>query len=182
MSAPSDEERSWRQVGEDRIVNDGHLPVVGRTYELPDGSRTDWELLGHIESVGVLALTDDGRVVLVREFRPGPGRVVANLPSGMVEPGEAPDVTGARELTEETGYVAESVETVASIHAMAHGMWVKHVVIARGCRPTGKQDLGPTEDCEPVVLDVAEVRALARSGAMVGTDLVYLALDHANLL
>nr|MBA3310205.1 hypothetical protein [Nocardioidaceae bacterium] len=45
----------------------------------------------------------------------------------------------------------------------------RHVVIARGCRPTGVQQLEEFEDCEPVVLDVADLRAELRAGRMTGT-------------
>lgn len=173
---------AWRQVGEDRVLHDGHLRVVGRTFEMPGGRTAEWELLGPIESVGVLALTDDGSVVAVREYRPGPGRVVLNLPSGMVDPGESPADAAARELTEETGWVAGGVEVVASFAAMAHGLWTKHAVVARGCTPTGEQALDELEHIEPVLLSVDDLRRAARAGEMIGTDLVYLALDHAGLL
>jgi ADP-ribose pyrophosphatase len=174
--------REWRRLGEDRVLHDGHLRVVGRTFEMPDGEQAEWELLGPIESVGVLALTDEGSVVAVREYRPGPGRIVLNLPSGMVDDGERPEEAAARELTEETGWVAGTVDVVASFSAMAHGLWTKHAVVARGCRPTGSQSLDEHEHIEPVVLTVDEVRAAVRSGEMIGTDMVYLALDHAGLL
>ena len=174
--------RPWEQVGDDRVLHDGHLRVVGRSFDMPDGRRAEWELLGPLESVGVLALTEDGTVVAVREYRPGPGRVVLNLPSGMVDPGETAAEAAARELTEETGWVAGSVEVVASFAAMAHGLWTKHAVVARGCTPTGEQELDELEHIEPVLLTVDELRAAARAGEMVGTDMVYLALDHARLL
>jgi hypothetical protein len=58
----------------------------------------------------------------------------------------------------------------------------RHVVIARNCRPGGQMLLDEFEDCEPVVLDVAVVRAELRSGRMTGNELVYLGLDHAGLL
>ena len=174
--------RPWVALGDDRVLHDGHLRVVGRTFQMPDGKRAEWELLGPIESVGVLALTDDGRVVAVREYRPGPGRVVLNLPSGMVDPDETAVEAAARELTEETGWVAGTVEVVASFSAMAHGLWTKHAVVARGCTPSGEQSLDELEHIEPVVLTVDELRTAARAGEMVGTDMVYLALDHAGLL
>lgn len=79
------------------------------------------------------------------------------------------------------GFVAREMDAVASFHPMAHGGWVKHVVIARGCTPTGAQALDDLEDCVPVVLSPAEVRRAARAGELVGTDAVYLALDHAGL-
>lgn len=178
---PSDEERLWEVVGEDRVVHAGWFRVSRRTYRLPDGRLAEWEMFGGGHSVGVLALTPDQRVVCVRQFRPGPDRVVLNIPGGIVDQGETPLEAAARELTEETGFVSDDLEHVATSRA-ASSTGYRHVVIARGCHPGGVQNLDDYEDCEPVVLDVATVRAELRAGAMTGSDLVYLGLDHAGLL
>jgi len=164
------------------VVHDGWLRVVRRRYRMPDGSESDWELLGGLESVSVLALTEDQEIVLVRQFRPGPDGLMLNLPGGLVDPGETPAQAAGRELTEETGYVGASVEVVAWFHPMAHGAWVKHIAIAHGCTPAGVQSLDEVEDCVPVLVTPAELRAQARAGALVGTDAVYVALDYAGLL
>ena len=173
---------AWTQVGEDRLVHDGWMRIISRRYLMPNGDTSDWELLGGFESVAVLALTEDDQVVMVRQFRPGPGELKLNFPGGMIDAGESAETAANRELTEETGYVADSVEVVASFHAMAHSGWVKHVAIARGCRPTGVQALDEVEDCVPVLMAPSDVRAAARSGELVGIDVTYLALDHAGLL
>jgi ADP-ribose pyrophosphatase len=172
----------WRRIGEDLLVHDGWLRVVRRRYAMPNGEESDWELLGKFTSVSVLALTPGDDLVMVRQFRPGPDALMLNLPGGLVDDGESVDAAAARELVEETGYVAASVEVVAAFHPMAHGGWVKHVAIARGCLPTGSQSLDEVEDCEPVLMSPAAVRTAAKAGQLVGTDAVYVALDHAGLL
>ncbi|HET7736619.1 MAG TPA: NUDIX hydrolase [Nocardioidaceae bacterium] len=173
---------AWQRVGDDVTVHDGWLRVVRRRYSMPDGTESDWELLGEFVSVSVLALTDAGQVVLVRQFRPGPDAVVHNLPGGLVDEGESVLEAAARELAQETGYVARQLDAVASFHPMAHGGWVKHVVVARGCTVGADQALDALEDCVPVLVTPEEVRRAARAGELVGTDVVYLALDHAGLL
>lgn len=173
---------AWQRIGDDVLVHDGWLRVVRRRYTMPDGRESDWELLGGFVSVSVLAITDAGQVVVVRQFRPGPDAVVHNLPGGLVDDGESVLEAAARELVEETGYVGRELEAVASFHPMAHGGWVKHVVIARGCSPTGAQSLDDLEDCVPVLVAPEDLRRAARAGELVGTDVVYLALDHAGLL
>ncbi len=149
---------------------------------MPDGAESEWELLADFSSVSVLALTGAGEVVAVRQFRPGPDALVLNLPGGLVDEGESVAEAAARELTEETGYVAGSVEVVAAFHPMAHGAWVKHVAIARDCTPTGQQSLDEVEDCVPVLMSVQALRSAASAGDVVGTDAVYVGLDHAGLL
>jgi ADP-ribose pyrophosphatase len=117
---------------------------------------------------------------MVRQFRPGPDRVVLTLPGGMLDPGETPAQGAARELREATGYTAGSVELVSAIANASP--YHRHVVIARDCTPGHALALDEYEDCEPVEMDVEEVRAELRAGRMTGSEQAYLALDHAGLL
>ncbi|MGI8887903.1 MAG: NUDIX hydrolase, partial [Nocardioidaceae bacterium] len=127
------------------------------------------------------ALTPACQLVMVRQFRPGPDRVVLNVPGGFVDEGETPLEAAARELTEETGFVSTEMEhVVTAMSASSTGQ--RHVVIARNCVPSGEMRLDEYEDCEPVVLEVADVRQQLRAGRMTGNELVYLGLDHAGLL
>lgn len=178
---PSDDARRWEIVGDDEVLHQGWIRVSRRLYRLPDGRVAQWEMFGGGQSVGVLALTPDEHIVCVRQFRPGPDRVVLNIPGGFVEPGETPEQAGVRELTEETGFVSDDV-TLAATAMSASSTGKRHVVIARNCRPDGRQLLDEYEDCEPVVLAVDAVRRELRAGRMTGNELVYLGLDHANLL
>jgi ADP-ribose pyrophosphatase len=177
----TDEERRWTQVSADRPLHQGFQTVYARDYRLPDGTEVLWEMDGLAPVVGVLALTDEGALVMVRQFRPGPDRVAMCLPGGLVDPGEDPADAAARELREETGYTASSLEVVASVRGPAD-VNPSYVAIARGCRRTHDQDLDPHEDCEVVLCTPREVRAELRAGLMTGTELAYLALDHAELL
>lgn len=178
---PSDTERAWHQVGEDEVVHDGWLTVLRRRYRLPDGRLADWEMSGTPRTVAVLALTPQDRLVMVRQFRPGPGRVVLSLPGGLVDDGERVQDAAARELREETGYAAASVDVVASTMS-SNGIHRRYAAIARGCVPAHDLELDDYEDCEPVVMEVCDVRRELRAGAMTTSEQAYLALDHAGLL
>jgi ADP-ribose pyrophosphatase len=171
----------WELLSE-RQVHDGWLPVSVRRYRLPDGRECEWDVLTAGDVVNVLPLTPEGRVVTVRMFRPGPGTTVTQLPGGLVDPGEEIAAAAVRELTEETGYTAESVEVVAAVWPFGSSTSRHHVAIARGCRPDGVQALDEWEDCVPAELTVDELRAELRSGAMTTVDVAYVALDHAGLL
>jgi ADP-ribose pyrophosphatase len=178
---PRDADRLWKQVGDDTVVYDGWVRVSQRTYELPDGRQAVWDMFGGGQMVGVLALTPEGDLVMVRQFRPGPDRVVLNIPGGFVDADETPEDAAKRELAEETGYVSTDLElVVTAMSAASTGR--RHVVIARDCTPNAQMNLDEYEDCEPVVLDVATVRAELKAGRMTGNELVYLGLDHAGLL
>jgi len=151
---------------------------------MPDGSVSDWDI--HVPSfttVAVLALTADDQVVVTRQFRPGPDRVLLDLPGGIVDPGEDIGEAAARELREETGYAAASLEIAGGTWAFGASTWRRHVAVARGCRLVGAvTSWGGDEYCEPVLLSLSDFRRVLRSGEATDVDLGYLALDVAGLL
>lgn len=86
---------------------------------LPDGSR-DWrEIVRHNGGAGVCAVKD-GKICLVRQYRVALGRMTLEIPAGKLDVGEDPALCAARELTEETGLVAGSLERLA-VSASAPG-------------------------------------------------------------
>jgi len=94
------EERIYtNKVYEGRIVN---LRVDG--VLLPSGRKTLREVVEHAPAVGILAVTEDEKIVLVRQYRYAVGECLVEVPAGIVEAGEAPEATAERELMEETGY------------------------------------------------------------------------------
>jgi ADP-ribose pyrophosphatase len=170
----------WR-VTSQRPGSAGYINVVARTYERPDGSTATWDVIEDADAAAVLAFTPAGDVVLVRQFRPGPARVLDELPGGFIEPGETPVVAAARELLEETGYRG-TIEIVGSCWLMANSTRRQYVAVARACEQVAEPELDPEELCEPVVVSYADFRRHLRTGDLTDTDLAYLALDHLGLL
>lgn len=80
--------------------------------ECPDGSLARRDILLHHGGAGVCAVRD-GRICLVRQYRVALGRMSLEIPAGKLEAGEDPAVCAARELTEETGLVADRLERIA---------------------------------------------------------------------
>jgi 8-oxo-dGTP pyrophosphatase MutT (NUDIX family) len=80
-----------------------------------NGALRRFSLIDAPDWVNVIALTGEGRVVLVRQFRPGVERVCLEIPGGMIDPGEDPCAAAARELAEETGYTGGSLELIGRV-------------------------------------------------------------------
>lgn len=137
--------------------------------------------------VNVVAITKEGRLVLVRQWRHGARDIGLELPAGLAEPGEAPETAAARELFEETGFVAEKLTRIGQVQPNpAHQDNVSYTVLAEGCvaRDPGRA-LDDGEDIEVVLARPAEVAGLVRSGqvrsAMVLCGVLWW-LDHRGAI
>ncbi len=107
-----------KTISRKEIFHGKIIDVALDEVRLPDGGTAQRELVFHPGGVGVLAITDENKIVLVKQFRKPMEKVIVEIPAGKIDPGEGsqPQETGARELEEETGYRAESLEHVASMY------------------------------------------------------------------
>jgi ADP-ribose pyrophosphatase len=170
----------WTLLDE-RPGSSGYLRITSRRYRMPDGTELWWDIVGGNRSVAVLALTADEQVVLARQFRPGPGRVLDELPGGRVEDGESVEAGAARELLEETGY-AGSLEVVASDWLSASARTRRFVAVALDAERVGDPEPDPGEHIETVLRPLPAFRAQLRRGELTDVDLGYLALDYLGRL
>jgi len=138
--------------------------VINETVRLPDGTETDFDYVEESESVVILPFTADGDVVVIEEWREPVKRVNYGLPAGGLEP-EDGNLTAAaeRELVEETGYEAGTVEHLTSVE-QANGIsdMVFHYFVAHDCTPTAEQDLDHNESISVETADFDDLLAAAR--------------------
>lgn len=80
------------------------------TVELPDKKYSKREIVEHPGSVGIIPITDDGHIILVKQFRKPVEKSLLEIPAGKIEINEEPKETAFRELCEETGFVASELE------------------------------------------------------------------------
>ena len=147
-----------------RLLHTPRFDVVERTYRAPDGSTHCRTFVEHPGAVTILPLFDDGRICLIRNFRPAVGHELFELPAGTLEPGEAPLATATRELQEETGYTATRVEPLCEFW-MSPGILneLMHVFVARGLR-RGQASLDEGEIVAPHPVTRDEALAMIADG------------------
>jgi ADP-ribose pyrophosphatase len=107
--------REERIAGED--IYDGiFLKMKRDTVSLPDGQEAVREYLTHPGAVAIVALLDDGRVLLERQYRYPIAKACIEIPAGKLDPNENPLLCAQRELAEETGYTATKWSYIRRIH------------------------------------------------------------------
>jgi len=151
---------------------DGRELYAGRVVRLevdrvrvPGGGESVREVVRHRGAAVVLPILDDGRVVLVRQYRYPVGEVLLELPAGTLEDGEDPEECASRELAEETGYLARRLSKLGRFYA-APGYTDERLisVLATGLTPVEGFAPDPDEIIEKVILEPAEVLALIEAG------------------
>jgi ADP-ribose pyrophosphatase len=147
---------AWKKVSE-RSEIIGYRLVLHKTFRLPDGKESEFTTFKlKIDDVAcVVALTKDRHIIVARQYRPGPEKIMDELPGGFIDPGQTPEQTAARELLEETGYKGK-LEYLATLprDAYLNGRW--HYFIASDCEKIQEPDQGEHEFIEIATLSLDE--------------------------
>lgn len=158
--AKEESEKTWRVLKSEYLIRRPWLTARRDAVEYPDGRVNDeYYVLEYPDWVNVIALTTDGQMVMVRQYRHGIGRMSLELCAGVVEDGETPLEAARRELEEETGYVGgEWEEGVAMCANSSTTNNLTYNFMARGVVPSGTRHLDATEDLEYVLMTPEEVK------------------------
>jgi ADP-ribose pyrophosphatase len=105
----------WRRIGSQIIFEHPRITLIEDTIVLPTGQQTGWLRLGGAnESVGLLCVDDQSRILVARQYNPAPQRVVHEFPGGGVEAGESIVDAARRELMEEVGLYPRRLDPLGS--------------------------------------------------------------------
>ena len=151
------ERERWRTLRVDYLYESPWCSFRVDEVLLPDGVEIEYGILESAGFAAVVPITEGGGVVLVRQWRQPVGGFTLELPGGGLERGEDPQETVRRELLEETGYRAEELSHLVSVHVSpGRSTEVCHLFRCRAVRALGRPRPEPTEFVSAVELPLAE--------------------------
>lgn len=148
------------------LVYKGHIiDMYKDTVEIPNGNVAEWDFIGHKGAAAVIPVTNDGKIIMVRQYRNALDRYTVEIPAGGLENKDEPMIKcAARELEEETGYRSDNLEFLLSLRTTVAFCNEKiEVFLARDLKKT-KQHLDEDEYIDVVSYDVEELVDMIYAG------------------
>ena len=170
---------NWKKIKEVMVFK-GWRQIIQKTFLLPNNKEAAFDTLRGGDFVTIAAFTKELEAILVRQYRPGPEKILTSFPEGAIDKGESVLAAAARELEEETGYRAKKIVLLKEFR-MAYRVDRQISVLALDCEKVSKQKLDSTEFIEIYTLPIEKFKVLLTNTAddsftNVGTG--FLALNY----
>ncbi len=158
--------KAWRTLSSEYLVRRPWLTARRDSVELPNGNVYDeYYVLEYPDWVNMVAITDDGQMIIERQWRQAIGEISSEIPAGVIEKGEQPLAAAQRELAEETGFTGGVWTELMTIAPNSSTMNNRcHCFLAEGVTKTEGQHLDATEDLEVLLKSKKEVFDMLMQG------------------
>jgi len=153
---------NWKTLSSEYMSKHPYFTARKDVCEMPDGTVVEAYYVVELPaSVCALAITEEGKVLMAKQYRHPIGESIVELPGGFVDKGEEPSVAIERELLEETGYQFSSVDYVGKVAANPGVLsGFTYLYLAQGGKKVAAQSLDHNEAIEVMQIPVEEVRAM----------------------
>jgi ADP-ribose pyrophosphatase len=156
------------------------LSMYEDTIYTPDGNTAKWDYIEHSGAAAVVPVLEDGRILLVRQYRNALDRETLEIPAGGINKGEESITAATRELEEETGYKSDNLEHLISIvTAVAFCDEVVEIYVAKNLTKT-QQHLDPDEYIEIEAYTTDELSEMIYSGKIQDSKTIAAIMSYIN--
>lgn len=150
------------------------------TVLLPNGNTAVWDFVGHNGAAAVVPVLEDGRLLMVTQYRNALDRFTLEIPAGGLNPGEPTIDAAARELKEETGYSYGSIEPLITIRTTVAFCNEKiDIYLARNLQK-GQQHLDEDEFVNVKAYELAELETMIYDGTIQDSKTIAAILAYKN--
>lgn len=137
----------FKRLNRELVAHGSIIDYYQDTMQIPNGNVVKWDLIDHKGAAAVVAVREDGKLLMVRQYRNALERETIEIPAGGLNGREEPTIDAARrELAEETGYVCDELELLTSIYTTVAFCNEKiDIYLARNLSKQGEQNLDEDE-------------------------------------
>lgn len=175
-------QKKWKIIKKDTYRHSPFRSIEDVLFELPNGDQRVFSLKKEGEVVAILAIDDNGEVILAKQYRPGPDEILDELPGGGIESGETPLIAAKRELKEETGYESDDWTLLGIPKECAYSTITRYAYLAKNCSHTSELDLDETEYVEVVKKSIPSFLEQLKKGDCTDPEVGWMGLFEYGFL
>lgn len=178
----------WKVLSSEQLFNDRWFKVRKEKCETPGGKIVDpYYVYDFPTWVGAVPVTEEGKIIMVRQYRHALGETCIEIPGGCVDDTDKNfEEAIARELLEETGYTFTSYDYLGKISPNpSTNTNLLHMYLARGGKKVAAQSLDENEEIEVVLLSMDELKQLVKENKILQSmhvSCIFYALEKLNEL
>lgn len=152
-----------KRLSRDLVSKGAIIDYYQDTVQIPNGNIVKWDFIDHKGAAAVVPVNDEGKLIMVRQYRNALNRYTLEIPAGGLNGADEPTMdAAARELTEETGYRADKLELLLSIRTTVAFCNEKiDIYVATGLTP-GEQRLDEDEYVDVEAFELEELISRVR--------------------
>lgn len=152
--------RPFKILSREKVLCEKFYEVEKQIVELPDGSQGEWYIKVINDAVIIIPITEDGQVLLQHNYKHGCGEVVVEFCAGLIDDGETWKEATPRELSEETGYEAETYIKLGEVYASPTSSKMKyHIILAQNIKKVRAAHQEPEEQIETFFVKTLQAAA-----------------------
>lgn len=154
--------KKWKLLSSEYISKAPWATLRRDTCELPNGKINDhYYVLEYPNWVNMVGITEDNQLIVIKQYRHAAEEIILEIPAGMIEKDEEPQLAAEREMLEETGYSFSKIERIAQLFPNpATSKNVTYTYLMQGGIKVQEQDLDETEDIDVFLISIDEAKEL----------------------